>query len=392
MIEPAEALKKILEHVKPRPSVRVKLEEAFRYFIAKPVLAPYDHPFFDQSAMDGYALRFEELKPGQRLRVSGESGAGTTEVPEPAAGEAVRIFTGAPVPESADTVIMQEHVHREGNEITIEKMPSKKGLHIRRKGEQIKKGSIALEAGMRLDAPAIGFLASIGVEHVEICRPPRTVIINTGSEFLEEGEALKKGKIFESNGIMLQEALRHENIKAEKKRVRDSKSMMREMIRLEADRSDLLLITGGVSVGEYDFTPDALQAAGFRIVFHKVKQKPGKPLLFAVREDCIAFGLPGNPRSVLSSFYLYVLPALHRLCGASKPGLMQTGFPLQEEVVNPGDRTLYLSGTVKDGKAQPLSGQGSHMLQSFSLAEILIEIPPGGKKEGDLVKIFFLPQ
>ncbi len=394
MIQPEEAIRLILSGISSRPRLRLPLEACSGLFAATDIHAPYDHPFFRQSAMDGYAIRFEDLKEGKIFKQVGESSAGTVDLPEIKKGECLRIFTGAPLPDSADTVVMQEHVEKEGEKIELLQLPEKKGLHVRQRGEQIKKGALAFPQGKRLNPAAIGYLASIGVERIDVHAKPEVSIIATGSEFLEEGAPMQKGKIFESNTVMLRMALQREGINARAAKVRDDESLLSNRVKLEAASSELLLLSGGVSVGDYDFTPAALERAGFQIVFHKVRQKPGKPLLFALRDDCVAFGLPGNPRSVLNSFYLYVLPALQKMLGAADPGLLHSVLPLAGKVKKRGDRTWYLSGKVKAGRAVPLEGQGSHMLQSFSEASIIIKIPHDKTEmqAGEEVEVYFIPQ
>lgn len=394
MIHPEKAIQLILSRIPAQARVRLALEEAAGLYAACDIPAPYDHPFFDQSAMDGYAIRFDDLKERNEFVVVGESSAGTMQIPGIKKGECLRIFTGAPLPESADTVVMQENVKRSARKIVLQQVPEKKGLHVRQRGEQIRKGDIAFRQGKRFNPAAIGFLASIGVAHVDVHARPRVSIIATGSEFLEEGAPLQRGKIFESNSVMLRMALQREGLDAKTMKVRDDEELLSSRVKLEAAKSDLLLLSGGVSVGDYDFTPGALERAGFQMIFHKVSQKPGKPLLFALRDDCVAFGLPGNPRSVLNSFYLYVLPALQKMLGAAEPGLLQSVLPLAEKVKKRGDRTWYLSGKVKEGRAVPLDGQGSHMLQSFSEASIIIKIPHDKNEvqAGEEVEVYFIPQ
>jgi len=394
MIQPEEALRLIFSRIATRPRLRLPLKESAGRYTAVDINAPYDHPFFRQSAMDGYAIRFDDIKSGKKFKCVGESSAGTVHLAEINTGECLRIFTGAPLPDSADTVVMQEQIKREGEDIELLQLPEKKGQHVRQQGEQIKKGSLAYRQGKRLNPAAMGYLASIGVEFVDVHSKPDVSIIATGSEFLEEGESLQKGKIYESNTIMLQAALEREGIRAQAARVRDDEALLNQRVKLEAAATDLLLLSGGVSVGDYDFTRGALEQAGFEIVFHKVSQKPGKPLLFAVRKDCVAFGLPGNPRSVLNSYYLYVLPTLQKMLGAAEPGLLRSTLPLAEKVKKRGDRTWYLSGKIKEGRAAVLEGQSSHMLRSYSEASIIIKIPQDKREmqPGEEVEVYFIPQ
>lgn len=394
MISPDEARRLIAETAPDTRKMSVKVVDALGMVLAEPAVAPYDHPFFDQSAMDGYAVRFADLRPETPLKIAGEIPAGTTALPECRNGEALRIFTGAPVPESADSIVIQEHTRRQGDELFILKIQTEPGKHIRKKGEQIKKGAHALATGTVINPATIGYLASIGISDVEVYARPEVALLTTGNEFAKPGEDLRPGLIFESNGAMLKAALQQSGIQATHSVCGDDAATISKRINEMALKHDVLLITGGVSVGDYDFTPAALEAAGFRIVFHKINQKPGKPLLFAVRDNTIAFGLPGNPRSVLSCYYLYVYELLQRWAGIPNPGMTESHRELAEAIENPTGKTLFLTAQiVDDDKIIPLQGQNSHMLQSFAEADALIEIPAEQPitVTGERVKTYKLP-
>lgn len=391
MITTDEARSLVLNHTHRTALIEKELHTAYGHCLALDEMAPFDHPFFDHSAMDGYAVRFEELISGKPPLVTGEIPAGTTKIPEMKPGEAIRIFTGAAIPQGADTVIVQEHVTREGDTIHINQLPSKKGQNIRRKGEQIQKDTTALESGTFLDAAAIGFLASIGVHEVTVHERPSVGIIATGSEFNEVGKPLKPGLIFESNGKMLQSALQQNGFSSKVFTCPDNADQLSDLIQTVSEQHDALFVTGGVSVGDYDFTPQALETAGFRSVFHKINQKPGKPLLFAVREGCIAFGMPGNPRSVLSCYHQYALPGLRKMAGNANPELTKIRLPLTEEVKNPGERSVFTYATIQLDGIRPMRGQGSHMLQTCVNADAVIEIPPETSfSPGDKVTVYLL--
>ena len=375
-----KAPQEALEHIRkatPTPEAEHKTPgEAHLQTLAEDVIAPHNHPFFDQSAMDGYAARFEDLVSGQALRIASHLPAGSTTLPPVQQGQAARIFTGSAIPPGADTVIMQEHCRAENDLLVIERLPEKPGTHIRRCGEQIARGEIALSKGTLLNSSAIGFLASIGVQRVSVWKRPTAAIITTGSEFIRSGEELVPGKIFESNGIMLQTALREKGITSERHICEDDPEKLTALIRKLADKTDLLLLTGGVSVGDHDHTPTALSSAGFNIVFHKVNQKPGKPLLFATRNDCIAFGLPGNPRSVLMCYHVYVKAMLEQWSGQRQISWFKERLTLSEEISNPSGKTVFITGKRSGQNVVPLRGQNSHMLQSFAEADTIIVHPP----------------
>jgi molybdopterin molybdotransferase len=393
MISPDEARQLIIIHTGTLPVEQLLLQEAYGRILAKPVLAPHDHPFFDQSAMDGYALRREDLDKFETLLISDEIPAGKTDLPTLNKGEAFRIYTGAAVPRSADTVVIQEHTERIGNQLKVLKQPLL-GANIRRQGEQIKKGHVALEAGHRLNAAGVGFLASIGVSNVSTSLLPKVTIVATGNEFLATGEELIPGKIFESNSVFLESALRQEEIIAQKTRCEDNSEKLQKLLSDLAQINDLTLITGGVSVGDYDFTPEALQLAGFEVIFHKINQKPGKPLLFAKRADGkLAFGLPGNPQSVLSCFYQYVIPALRKMQGALNLQLLSCRLPILETIKNISGKTLFVPAFISQEGVIALTNKGSHALLGSALANALIELPPEPEEidAGTNVLIHLLP-
>jgi molybdopterin molybdotransferase len=393
MISPDEAKKLILQNTEVLASDLLDLSAAQGRYISRPVLSIYDHPFFDQSAMDGYAIRFEDLAKFETLLVTDEIPAGKTELPVLKPGEAFRIYTGAAVPDSADTIVIQEHTERKDDTLIVLKQPNK-SANIRRQGEQIQKGDVALKSGHKLNAASIGFLASIGLSEVSVCAVPRISIVATGNEFLTPGEELVPGKIFESNGIMLSVALKEEGISSSKITCEDNVQSLSNLLINLAKSNDILLITGGVSVGDYDFTPEALKLAGFEIIFHKINQKPGKPLLFAKRKDgVLAFGLPGNPQSVLSCYYQYVIPAIRKKQGTENNSLQKCMLPLAQDVKNTTGKTLYIPARITDEGIEQLTGKGSHALQSYAMANAVIELPPEPQelKAGTVVLVHMLP-
>jgi molybdopterin molybdotransferase len=394
MISTTEAKQIISENCTALQSEIVQLKDAHGKYLANPVISKYDHPFFDQSAMDGYAVRWEDLNKFEFLKVAGEIPAGRTDLPILKSGEAFRIYTGAAIPAQCDTVVIQENVQRIGDKIKVLKVPALSS-NIRKKGEQILNGSVALEAGHLLNAAAIGFLASIGIANVSVYLSPKVSIINTGSEFLSPGATLIPGMIFESNGIMLQSALKEAGISAVKTTCIDNLETLQNLITKTATRNDVLLITGGVSVGDYDFTPEALKASGFEVLFHKIYQKPGKPLLFAKNKNgTLAFGLPGNPHSVLNCFYQYVIPALRKIQAATSTSLTSCYLPVLQDVKNKSGKTLFLSATISEEGVKPMSGQGSHTLSNPAKADATIQLPASATDviKGEKVLTYILPR
>lgn len=393
MISSADAKGKIISAASPMATEETPLAFAAGKFLAEDYLAPYDHPFFNQSAMDGYALRWEDLSSGP-LKVVGEIRAGGGPDLEIGPGEALRIFTGAPVPDSADTVVMQEMAERNGDHLEISG-DVKLGAHIRRKGEQIEAESVALPAGSHLDAASIGLMATFGEKAALVRRVPTVAILSTGDEFAESPRDLKAGKIFESNGLMLRAALQQMGIESFHATVEDDPDEILKRVEEAAVMANVLLTTGGVSVGAYDHTRSSLEACGFEVVFHKVNQKPGKPLLFATkRPNRAAFGLPGNPRSALMSFYHYVYPYLRKAMGATSWFLPSLELPLEKAYFKKDQKTHFLTGKFGQGTVVLLSGQNSHMLRSFAEADLMVEIPADANEvpAGTLVRTWVLPK
>lgn len=376
LITPERALNSILDATSILEHQTIGLEQAMGSYLAKSIDAPIDHPIFDQSAVDGYAFCYSEWKGDSPLRVADMVRAGDAGERLLGAGECCRIFTGAPLPAGADTVVMQEHTVREGEFIRVQDAGLKQGGNVRWAGEQLRKGDTALQKGTVIGAAAVGFLASLGIRQVEVHRKPIVHIIVTGDEFASNEEEFRRGKIYESNGKMLVSALGQLGVEARFTTCEDSLAALTEMVALQSQNCDVLILTGGVSVGDYDFSRGALEGNGFQVVFHQVAQKPGKPLLFCRRGSLAAFGLPGNPRAVLMCFYLYVLPYLNAIQGAAQLGLPEIQLPLQHDFKRKADgKTHFVTGSLSGSGVSLLDGQASHMLQSFAAAGVIVELP-----------------
>lgn len=391
MIEVSEAKELLLNNPVKLGGERVKLGQAFGRVLTEGLIAPYDHPLFDQSAVDGYALRFKDL--GDPLECIDEAAAGKPALAAVTKGKCTRIFTGGMLPEGADTVVMQEYTEREGDEVSINDAGLKQGGNVRYKGEQIEKGSLALKSGQLIDAAAIGFLASIGIDYVLVSIKPNIGIIVTGSEFIEAGAGLEPGKIFGSNGPMLQTCLQRIGSQAKYERVRDDYLDLKEAFRKSMEENHITVITGGVSVGDHDLTRPVLEKLGCEVVFHKVAQKPGKPLLFARKGSKYIFGLPGNPRAVFVGFWEYVLPIINSLQGNAAISLKRIECQLAHDHNKRGERAEFLAGRIIQDKVEVLKGQNSHMLLSLIGADGLIYIPKeaSGVKAGEKVEMHLLP-
>ncbi len=391
MITVTEAKHIIANSVTELKPVTVLLLQARGKILAEDVFATIDIPSFPQSAMDGYAFAFDDLQ--KELVIDGEMAAGSSSMLELTTGKAIRIFTGAPVPAGADTVVMQEKVKTENGVLIIEDEKLQRNSNVRSIGSEIKVGELALPKGSLLTAAAIGFLAGIGVTEVSAIPDPVISIILTGNELQKPGKALSYGHVYESNSFSLTAALESMHIPVHKiHKVEDDPDTLTATLQEALNESDLVLLTGGVSVGDYDFVLRAANACGVTQQFHKVKQRPGKPLFFGTNDAKVVFGLPGNPSSVLTCFYEYVTEAL----------AIQTKRPLQLKAA----QTTLAKGCMKppglihfqkayyDGQTVlPLTAQESYKLNSFATANCLLLLD-GEKEEyqaNDPVTIHLLP-
>ena len=391
MISVTEA-KQIIQNSKlPKKSVVLPLSEAFGLVTSKDVIAATDIPNFAQSSMDGYALKYEDKQTP--LKVIGEMAAGTSKQLKISNGEATRIFTGAPLPENADTVVMQEKIRLENNTLVIEDENLQFGLNVRPKGAEVKKGEVAMVAETYLSAAAIGFLAGIGCAAVSIYQPPKIAIILTGNELQQPGNPLEFGQVYEANSFQLKAVLNKIGIKdIQVFTAEDNPEELQKVLENALNKSDVVLLNGGVSVGDYDFVTQAAKSCGIEEKFHKIKQKPGKPLFFGTKEDKLVFGLPGNPSSSLTCFYEYVLPALENAMGL-KASVQEIKASATHDYPKPIGLTHFLKAFYSDGKATPLHAQESFRLHSFAQANCFIVLPEesAGCKAGDNVTVHLLP-
>lgn len=396
MISVLEAKDLIRAHVQALGAEQVLLIDGLGCCLAEDVFSPIDMPGFNQSAMDGYALNWAGYQSASSLLINGAVvPAGDTDAgPKPAPNEAVRIFTGAVVPLECDTVVMQEKVRVENNVLYIDDVNLTSGKNVRLKGSEICNGELALAKGTILTPGGIGFLASLGIVYVAVVRAPRITIIVTGDELQSPGEPLATGQVYESNSQLLQAALTELRFSQSKiVYAKDDFSGLTAALGWALTDSDLVILTGGVSVGDYDYVPRAAGACGVEAVFHKVKQKPGKPIFFGhyTGSKSVVFGLPGNPASVLSCFYQYVVIALGLLTerSLSRPQRMAT---MAQQYQKPPGLTHFLKGRLTGDVVELLGAQESYRLSSFSMANVLIEIPESVDFlfEGDEVLVHLL--
>ncbi|MBI1780414.1 MAG: molybdopterin molybdotransferase MoeA [Sphingobacteriales bacterium] len=393
MISVAEAKKIILENTDALSPVKCLLQEAAGKILAEDIFSAVDIPAFPQSAMDGYAFSFNDWKQQQELIINGEMAAGdySSETLQP--GTAIRIFTGAPVPNGADTVVMQEKVIVKDGKLMIEDDILEQGRNVRLKGSEIKTGEPALEKESILSPAAIGFLAGIGVTEVMTIPNPVISIIITGKELQQPGKTLAPGQVYESNSFSLTAVLKQlhfSNIKIYS--ADDDLEILTGMLKEALEKSDLVLLTGGISVGDYDFVLKATENCGVTKLFHRIKQRPGKPLFFGKKANKLVFGLPGNPSSVLTCFYEYVLTVLS-LMTKRKISLSSAPAPLASSFSKKILLTQFLKGHYNGENVTILDAQESYRMSSFAKANcfVVLEEPMKEYAEGGAVEIHLLP-
>ncbi|GIQ57342.1 molybdopterin molybdenumtransferase MoeA [Flavobacterium collinsii] len=372
MIKVEEALQRVEANCIKMPTKQVAIRKALGYVLADKVISPIDMPPFRQSAMDGYAF-IHSIK--HQYDIVSTSQAGDHLNLKLKANETVRIFTGAFVPDDADTVVMQEHVIANKDSILIAVMPSK-GTNVRLKGEQIAKDNVVFEAGTLITPAAIGFLASLGITEIEVYKKPKVAILVTGNELVKPGEKLKKGKIYESNSVMLQAALETAGInKTKVYRVKDDLKATKKSLKEILKKYDIVLVSGGISVGDYDFVKEALLHNDVNEHFYKINQKPGKPMFFGSKNGTLVFALPGNPASSLTNFYIYVYPAIRNRIGHSEIHRTKIVRTLNSDVKNDTGKTLFLKARYDETNVTVLEGQSSAMLNTFAVANGLLIVP-----------------
>ncbi len=391
MISVNEAKNIIENTVTPLPSKRLPLKSAAGCVLAQEVYAIADIPNFRQSSMDGYAIIYEEGRSDYSL--AGEMAAGATAQMNIERGAAIRIFTGAPLPLGADTVVMQEKVEFDNGRIVLRDAGLRRFQNVREQGSEIKRADLGMSSGTILSPAAIGFLGTIGIAEVSVIPPPKVCLILTGNELQDPGKTLEFGQVYEANSVMLTAAMQQYGV-TELKVIRapDDLEYLQQLLNTSLQEADLVLLTGGVSVGDYDFVVAAARNAGVKQAFHRIKQKPGKPLYFGLKYQKVVFGLPGNPSSVLTCFYEYVLPAIGKMMG-KKLRLQTSTAKLTKSYVKFPGLTHFLKGHVVQGIVMPLHAQESYRLHSFAAANCLIvlEEEKGSYAADASVEIHLLP-
>jgi molybdopterin molybdotransferase len=403
MISTQEAHALIAREVAQGPVESVALSAAHQRILAEDLLAPMTLPPFASSAMDGYAVRIEDTQHATvdtpvQLAIAETICAGMPPTRTLSAGEAAHIMTGAMIPQGATAVVPQENVEvLETNHIRVVR-PVRAQAHIRQAGEEIVAGARALAQGTVMTPGALGFLGSLGINTVPIVAPPRVTVVPTGNELCTPGEALAEGAIYESNSVALRAALAEFAITPNTyPPIADDEAILYEALRTALDESDIVIVTGGASVGAYDFVKSALQRLDVTRLFWGVAQKPGKPIFFGRRTQTFVFGLPGNPASSLVCYFLYVRQALCQWLGWPRPDLPEAEATLGVELSKKRGRTHYLRAvaTWEEGtlRARPADHQGSHCMQAFAKANALMVLPSARETllAGERVTIQWLP-
>lgn len=358
---------------------------------AEDIFSPLDIPAFDQSSMDGYAVYVEDIR--RPLIVQGVMAAGHAQPETLQRNYAMRIFTGAPLPTGADTIVMQEKVIVSSSDIQITDPDIEKGTHVRKRGSELKKDELVLKKGTVINAPIVGLLASLGINNLRVYPRLSISIIATGNELQMPGLPLQAGQSYESNTYFLQSALKPyaENL-GTVLYADDKLEIIQCALSTVISESNLVILTGGVSVGDYDFVRQAADRAGVHCKFHRVKQKPGKPLYFGTKENTIIFGLPGNPASVVSCFYEYILPAVRYMLHLPQEELITA--VLKNDFKKVKGLTQFLKAFVENGEVEILEAQESYRLRSFSTANCLVSLDENSLAydKGEAVMVRLLPK
>ena len=390
MISVSEAKELVQKNCDTAKISVLPLLEAKACILAEIVLANHDTPPFHQSAMDGYAFSFDAWDGKSNLVLTEEIQAGNYSSRLLQSKDAVRIFTGAPLPAGADTVVIQEKVLANGKTIQIKDEQLQKGANVRLAGSQTKRGQVALRAGQLLTPPAISFLAGMGIDRVKVFSKPNVSIIVTGKELIKPGSSISEGKIFESNSFGLISALNQLEIQPVSVQIIDDlEEEIMQAINSKLN-ADMIILTGGVSVGDYDFVSSALEKCGVIKIFHKVKQKPGKPFYFGRLNHTLVFALPGNPAAVLTCFYQYIVPAISFF--TRREYLKEIKLPLANDYKKKAGLTHFLKGKSSLNSVSILDNQESYLMNSFAIADCIIEL--GEEKEefktGELVSVLMI--
>ena len=403
MIEPIEALEIVLKSAKTRDTITLPLTEADNHVLAETITAAHDVPPFNNSAMDGYALLADDIVEASKgnpieLKLIAEQPAGESTDIKVTSGAAIKIMTGAPVPPGADTVVPIERTQPGDGHVGI-LVAHRRGANVRLAGEDMPKGSLVLEPGVVIEPVTIGLLASLGYAQVKVYGMPKVAIIGTGNELVPVDEPLTPGKIRDSNSYTLTAQTRAVGMPVERIGVAgDTKESVTALVNSALAVADVVVTSGGVSVGDYDFVKDVLKEMGAELKFWGVKQKPGKPLAFWTLGDKLIFGLPGNPVATVLCFEEYVRPALLKIAGRDRLLRPVVKAKLTHDVKKKPGRQHFVGVSVTNDGTEWLASvngrQGSGILKSMAgangvglMPEDLSELKAGEEIDVQLIKL-----
>ena len=369
--------------------IKVNLFNSVDLVNAKDIHSPIYVPSFDNSAMDGYAFAWSDRKAIKNA--SHTMAAGDQPNHELLQNTACRVFTGAPIPKGADTVIPQEMVTDREGVLSFDLEKISKGANVRRKGTQSVPGDKILAEGAIISPGTIGLLASLGIANIEVFGAPSVAVLVVGSELKEVGTTLYPGQIYNTNGPVIISYLKKLGIKViEVFNIKDDPKSVLKAIDLATKKHDFTIISGGISVGDYDFVKKSLVESGVRKLFHKVKHRPGKPLYLGTKSARLIFGLPGNPAAVISCFLQYVKPMILQWMGFKNTWEPSTYLALEDSFSGKSQFTYFLKARRNEYSVSILPGQESFNLNSFGEANCMVEIPEGRLEcqKGDRVAIY----
>ncbi len=381
MIKYEEALKYILKNTKELPAEKVSIEDSVGMMLDEGLYSGIEMPPFNKSAMDGYAVKAADTKNAPtRLRCVGFIEAGENFTKSVRDKECAKIMTGAALPKGADCVVMVEHTRSLGEYVEIMK-PAERWENVCFKGEDIRRGQRMLNKGRIISISDVALLATIGRRFVKAIRAPEVAILNTGGEIVPVGKKLGGRKIYNSNGPQLSALLRADRIKPHFLGIAKDKPRQLSKAIKKGLKKDVLLISGGVSMGDYDLVPDILKSLGVKKVFHKVSIKPGKPLFFGMRKGKMVFGIPGNPVSNFLVYHVFIRPALFKMLGRRHCGpLFREGF-VNKSVYHKAGRKHFLLAKVSQRRGRyyvaPVKSHGSADIFALSRSNAFMVLDAG---------------
>jgi molybdopterin molybdotransferase len=391
MITYDDALGKILERISPMPTTEVSLQQLLGRVTAEPVIAKIDSPPFDNSAVDGFGVRLADVAAASesspvKLKLRGAIRAGETFSDALPSGSAIKILTGAYVPPAVEAVVMRE-VCTENHGSLLVKQSIAAGENIRRRGGEFLRGHRVINEGQLASPALVGLVANLGYRSFQVYRLPKVAVVTTGNELTKPGRDLLPGKIYDSNSYAMTAAVRALGVQdVLTLHAREDAKDTREVFKRALQFGDVVISTGGVSVGDYDFVKESLEALGVETNIWRIAIKPGKPVYFGVFADArtkrnkFVFGLPGNPVSALVTFQVLVVPALAKLFGiAETENRLSLKASLTKQLKKKGGRAEFVRGNVRTENGlvvvEPTVGQDSHMLSGLATANALIVFP-----------------